>query len=61
MEGAESMISRIANGTFVRPQGLTDKALRQYRNVAVEMIARGKDGLGTQAKRIEAIDSLLKR
>lgn len=55
------MISRIANGTFVRPQGLTDKALRQYRNVAVEMIARGKDGLGTQAKRIEAIDSLLKR
>jgi RHS repeat-associated protein len=42
------------------PEGLTDKSLQLYKEVAQRAIAAGKDQLGVQAQRLQMITSALK-
>ena len=41
------------------PQDVTDKALVRYRKIAQDAIAKGRDTLGVQEKRLRIIDKLL--
>ena len=40
------------------PPGANLEALKAYRDVAVKVIEAGKDGVGTQAVRVQAIDKV---
>ena len=46
--------------TVKLPQGVTTQTLQTYRGIAENAIRAGKDTLGVQAARAEAIDLLLK-
>ena len=41
------------------PEGVTQSALRWYKKIAQGTIAKGKDTLGSQEKRLRIIDKLL--
>jgi hypothetical protein len=60
-EGADALLSRLRAGEAVPlPQGVTTQTLQTYRGIAEKAIQAGKDTLGVQAARKEAIDLLLK-
>jgi hypothetical protein len=59
--GAEALLDLLeAGGPLTLPDGVTVDVLLQYRELAVEAIASGKDILGVQALRVEAIDLILR-
>jgi RHS repeat-associated protein len=61
VQGAESLLGRLRAGESVPlPEGVTRGTLENYRGVATRAIEAGKDKLGVQALRREAIDLLLK-
>jgi hypothetical protein len=60
-KGVESLLGRLRAGDKVPlPEGITTQTLQTYRQVAEKAISAGKDTLGVQALRREAIDLLLK-
>jgi hypothetical protein len=62
MGGVNGLLDRLRTGESVSlPQGVTPETLRAYRDVAAEAIAAGKDTLGVQQARQEAIDLLLEQ
>jgi hypothetical protein len=60
--GSKQLLGRLTGGEKVAlPPGVTSQTLRTYREIAVKSISQGKDTLGVQAARKEAIDALLKQ
>ena len=55
-EGADDTLQR---DRIERPQGVTDETLVRYREIAKGTIAKGRDTLGAQEKRLRIIDRLL--
>jgi len=61
-EGIGELLERLNSSRNVPlPDGVTPETLLRYREIAEQAIRSGKDTLGVQAKRIEAIDELLRR
>lgn len=61
MKGAQELLGRLRGGEAVSlPPGVTPQTLQTYRGLAEKAIQAGKDTLGVQAARKEAIDLLLK-
>jgi hypothetical protein len=61
INGAQELLGRLRAGESVPlPSGVTQQTLEKYRTIAENAIQTGKDTLGVQAARQEAIDALLK-
>ena len=61
-QGIAELLERLNSGRNVPlPNGVTPETLSRYREIAEQAIRDGKDALGVQAKRIVAIDELLRR
>lgn len=60
-EGVQALLGRLRAGEAIAlPQGVTVRTLQTYRGIAENAIRLGKDTLGVQAARKEAIELLLK-
>jgi hypothetical protein len=58
--GAQDLLSRLARGEQVAlPEGVTRETLEVYKEVARSSIEAGKDTIGVQQLRLEALDGLL--
>jgi hypothetical protein len=58
-EGAQALLDRLAQGPVSLPADVTRQTLEKYAQVAQNAIDLGKDKIGTQALRLEAIRRLL--
>ena len=62
LDGANQLLERLNAGESVPlPEGVTPETLQKYRDIAERAIQQGKDNLGVQQARREAIDIFLKR
>jgi RHS repeat-associated protein len=58
--GADALLARLGRGELPSiPKGVTKETLLNYRKVAEFAIKQGKDSLGVQQRRLQAVDRLL--
>ena len=60
-DGAKALLDRLAQGPVNLPANVTRQTLEKYAQIAQNAIDLGKDKIGTQALRLEAIRRLLSR
>jgi RHS repeat-associated protein len=59
-EGARALLQKLSDGQLIAlPKNVTVDTLVKYREIAQNAISQGKDALGVQAMRLEAIDRIL--
>jgi RHS repeat-associated protein len=58
--GAQNLLDRLAQGQVNLPPGLTQQVLQRYADIAQRYIDAGRDTLGVQALRLQALKQLLK-
>jgi RHS repeat-associated protein len=61
VQGANSLLERLQSGEVNLPETVTPDTLRRYREIAESAITAGKDTLGVQEARRQAIDLLLRK
>jgi hypothetical protein len=61
VKGAQRLLDRLAEGPVELPSGVTQESLERYLDVAQRAIDAGKDNLGVQELRKQAIQKLLQQ
>jgi hypothetical protein len=59
--GAQRLLDQISQGPVDLPPSVTPEVLERYADIARKAISQGRDKLGVQALRLNAINELLKR